>query len=155
MRVRLLSLYGAAGRCRWLGGSGCAAQRRDGSPRCPAGRDDHPRPRPATVPSQTAGLLAQCASICASSWCGVGSCNRQQAHDIVLLDVLDFWKLGIVRMIAQRFPYFLQVACAGSDACLGPVPDTLEALWLHAWEMVHLCVPAPAPLRYVCVHFTA
>jgi len=75
--------------------------------------------------------------------------------EIVSFVVLHVWKLGIVRMIAQRFPYFLQIACAGSDARLRPFPDTLEALNLRAWEMGHLCVPAPTPPGYVSVHFTA
>jgi len=79
--------------------------------------------------------------------------DNQQLFDIISFDVLHVWKLGVVRMVAQRFPSFLLVACAGKDARLGPVPDTLEALNLRAWEMGHLCVPSPTPPGYVAVIF--
>jgi len=71
--------------------------------------------------------------------------DNKQLFDVISFDVLHVWKLGVVRMVAQRFPSFLRVACAGKDARLGPVPDTLEALNLRAWEMGHLCVPSPTP----------
>lgn len=80
--------------------------------------------------------------------------DNQQLFDIISFDVLHVWKLGDVRMVAQRFPSFLRVACAaGKDDRLGPVPDTLEALNLRAWEMGHLCVPSPTPPGYVAVVF--
>ena len=61
------------------------------------------------------------------------STDNNQLFEIILFDVLHVWKLGVVRMVAQRFPSFLRVACAGKDARLGPVPDTLEALNQRAW----------------------
>jgi len=54
-------------------------------------------------------------------------------------------------MVAQGFPSFLRVACAGKDARLGPVPDTLEALNQRAWSLGHHGVPSPTPPRYVSV----
>ena len=75
--------------------------------------------------------------------------DNKRLYDIISFDLLHVWKLGIVRMIAQRFPAFLRVACAGQDARRGPVPATLEALNLRAWEMGHLCVPSPTPPGYV------
>jgi len=77
--------------------------------------------------------------------------DNKQLFDIISFDLLHVWKLGVVRMVAQRFPSFLRVACAGKDARLGPVPDTLEALNLRAWEMGHLCVPSPTPPGYVLI----
>jgi len=71
--------------------------------------------------------------------------DSKQLYNIISLDLLHVWKLGVVRMVAQRFPSFLRVACAGQDARLGPVGDTLEAVNLRAWEMGHLNVPSPTP----------
>eukprot|EP00168_Porphyra_purpurea_P016415 TRINITY_DN5301_c0_g1_i1.p1 TRINITY_DN5301_c0_g1~~TRINITY_DN5301_c0_g1_i1.p1 ORF type:complete len:511 (-),score=44.11 TRINITY_DN5301_c0_g1_i1:515-2047(-) len=65
--------------------------------------------------------------------------------EIISFDILPVWKLGILRMVAQRFSSFLRVACAGRDARLGPVGETLDALSLRAWEMGHLNVPSPTP----------
>jgi len=71
--------------------------------------------------------------------------DAKNLYRIISFDLLHVWKLGVVRMVAQRFPAFLRVACAGQDARLGPVGDTLESLNLRAWEMGHLNVPAPTP----------
>ena len=79
--------------------------------------------------------------------------DNKRLYDIISFDLLHMWKLGIVRMLAQRFPSFLRVACAGQDARLDPVPATLEALNLRAWEMGHLCVPSPTPPGYVLAIF--
>ena len=75
--------------------------------------------------------------------------DSKQLYNIISFDVLHVWKLGVVRMVAQRFPSFLRVACAGQDARLGPVPPTLDVLNLRAWEMGHLNVPGPTPPGYV------
>ena len=75
--------------------------------------------------------------------------DNKRLYDIISFDLLHVWKLGVVRTVSQRFPSFLRVACAGQDARLGPVPSSLEALNLRAWEMGHLCVPSPTPPGYV------
>jgi len=84
--------------------------------------------------------------------------DEKHLYDIISFDLLHVWKLGVVRMVAQRFPSFLRVTCSGQDARLGPVPATLEALNLRAWEMEHLCIPSPRPPRYValllCIAFS-
>jgi len=77
------------------------------------------------------------------------STDNKRLFDIISFDLLHVWKLGVVRMVAQRVPTFLRVACAGKDARLGPLLETLEALNLRAWEMGHLCVPSPTPPGYV------
>jgi len=79
--------------------------------------------------------------------------DNKQLFDVISFDLLRVWKLVVVRMVAQRFPSFLRVACAGKNARLGPVPETLEALNLRAWEMGHLCVPSPTPPGYVTFAF--
>jgi len=75
--------------------------------------------------------------------------DDKRLFDIISFDLLHVWKLGVVRMVAQRLPSFLRVACAGQSARLGPVGETLEAVNLRAWEMGHLCVPSPTPPGYV------
>jgi len=79
---------------------------------------------------------------------GLATDNKRLYH-IISFDLLHVWKPGVVRTVAQRFPSFLSIACAGQDARLGPVPASLEALNLRAWDMGHLCVPSPTPPGYV------
>ena len=75
--------------------------------------------------------------------------DNKQLYNIISFDLLHVWKLGVVRMVAQRFPSFLRVACGGQDARLGPVTTTLDVLNLRAWEMGHLNVPDPTLPGYV------
>jgi len=75
--------------------------------------------------------------------------DQRRLYDIICFDILHVWKLGVVRMVAQRFPAFLAAACAGGQARLGPVPDSLQALNLRSWELGHLCVPTPSSPGYV------
>jgi len=74
--------------------------------------------------------------------------DNKRLFDIISFDLLHVWKLGVVRMVAQRLPAFLRVICGGKGARLGPLSDTLEAVNLRAWEMGHLCVPSPTPPGY-------
>ena len=75
--------------------------------------------------------------------------DNQLLYRIISFDLLHVWKLGVIRMVAQRFPAFLRVACGGGAARLGPVQASLDALNQRAWEMGHLCVPSPTPPGYV------
>jgi len=75
--------------------------------------------------------------------------DKKRLYDIISFDLLHVWKLGVVRIVAQRFPSFLRAACAGRDAGLGPTTVTLEVLNLRACEMGHLFVPSPTPPGYV------
>ena len=79
---------------------------------------------------------------------GLATDNRQ-LYNSISFNLLHVWNLGVVRMVAQRFPSFLRVACDGQEARLGPVTATLDVLYLRAWEMKHLNVPGPAPPGYV------
>jgi len=109
-------------------------------------RDRDPRPslrRPLAMEHSALAFVPALGAV----W-GLSTDNKQLLN-IISFDLLHVWKLGVVRMVAQRFPSFLHVACAGKDTRLGPVPDTLEALNLRAWEMGHLCVPSPTPPGYV------
>lgn len=109
-------------------------------------RDRDPRPslrRPLAMEHSALAFVLALGAV----W-GLSTDNKQLLN-IISFDLLHVWKLGVVRMVAQRFPSFLHVACAGKDTRLGRVPDTLDALNLRAWEMGHLCVPSPTPPGYV------
>eukprot|EP00168_Porphyra_purpurea_P017247 TRINITY_DN5885_c0_g1_i2.p1 TRINITY_DN5885_c0_g1~~TRINITY_DN5885_c0_g1_i2.p1 ORF type:complete len:457 (-),score=55.69 TRINITY_DN5885_c0_g1_i2:244-1614(-) len=73
--------------------------------------------------------------------------DDRRLYDIICFDVLHFWKLGVLRMVTQRFPGFLSAAYVATrrKARLGSVKDTLEVINLRAWELGHLCLPAPTP----------
>jgi len=113
-------------------------------------RDRDPRPSLRTQLKTEHSALAFVPAI-GAVWGLVTDLN--QLYNIISFDLLHVWKLGVVRMVAQRFPSFLRVACAAQDARLGPVGETLEALNLRAWEMGHLNVPSPTPPGYVSVTF--
>jgi len=109
-------------------------------------RDRDPRPSFRNVLRRQYSALAFVPAI-ASVW-GLVT-DRRSLYDIICFDVLHVWKLGVVRMVAQRFPAFLVKACSGGLARLGPVTESLQALNLRAWELGHLCVPAPTSPGYV------
>jgi len=109
-------------------------------------RDRDPRPSLRSVLRTEHSALAFVRAV-AAVW-GLATDN-QRLYDIISFDLLHVWKLGVVRMVAQRFPSFLRAALGGHDARLGPATATPEALKLRAWEMGHLCVPSPAPPGYV------
>ena len=73
----------------------------------------------------------------------------KQFYKVSSIDLMHVRKLGVVRMVAQRFASLFRVACAGQDARLGPVPALLDAVKLRVWEMGHLNVPCPTPPGYV------
>ena len=109
-------------------------------------RDRDPRPSLRNALRTEYSALAFVPAV-AAVW-GLATDNKR-LYDIISFDLLHVWKLGVVRMVAQRFPSFLTAACGGHDARLGPANATLEALNLRAWEMGHLCVPSPTPPGYV------
>jgi len=109
-------------------------------------RDRDPRPslrKPLAVEHSALAFVPALGAV----W-GLATDNKQ-LFNIISFDLLHVWKLGVVRMVAQRFPSFLHAACNGKNARLGPLSDSLEALNLRAWEMGHLCVPSPTPPGYV------
>jgi len=111
-------------------------------------RDRDPRPSLRSQLRTEYSALAFVPAI-AGVW-GLATDDRR-LYDVICFDVLHVWKLGVLRMVAQRLPDFLAAACAdtGGQARLGPITDTLEAINLRAWELGHLCVPAPTPPGYV------
>jgi len=80
--------------------------------------------------------------------------DNKNIYKIISFDLLHVWKMGNTRMVAHRCLPCLRVACYVQDARLGPLGETLEALHLRAWEMVHLNVSSPKPPGYVGSSFS-
>jgi len=72
-------------------------------------------------------------------------------YRIASFDVLHVWKLGILRMLAQRLPAVLEGLCRGRDgARYGSVASTLDAINLRGMQLGRNCKASPAPPGYVC-----
>jgi len=71
-------------------------------------------------------------------------------YRIVSFDVLHVWKLGVLRLLAQRLPAVLSSLCAGrTGARFGSVAETLDVLNLRFWELGRNCKATPASPGYV------
>jgi len=71
-------------------------------------------------------------------------------YRIVSFDVLHVWKLGVLRLLAQRLPGVLNSLCAGrAGARFGSVAETLDVLNLRFWELGRNCKATPASPGYV------
>jgi len=69
-------------------------------------------------------------------------------YQIISFDLLHVWKLGVLRVLAQRLPEFLSAVCPGGGARLGPTTDTLEVLNLRAFELGRNCKVCPSAPGY-------
>jgi len=106
-------------------------------------RDDDPRPSQRNGLRTRFSALALVPALATVRGLATDACRL---YDIVCFDILHVWKLGVVRMVAQRVPAFLSIACGrGGQARLGPVTAVLQELNRRAWELGYLCVPAPTP----------
>jgi len=71
-------------------------------------------------------------------------------YRIVSFDVLHVWKLGVLRLLAQRLPAVLNSLCVGrAGARFGSVAETLDVLNLRFWELGRNCKATPASPGYV------
>jgi len=77
---------------------------------------------------------------------GTGAYNL---YFVVSFDLLNFWKLGILRLLAQRLPAVLRALCAGRGLVrLGTVQDTLDILNLRGFELGRNCKVTPSAPEY-------
>jgi len=70
-------------------------------------------------------------------------------YKIVSFDLLHVWKLGILRLLGERFPDFMVSVChgyVGGQVRSRATPDILNK---RGWELGRRCVPAPTPPGYV------
>jgi len=78
------------------------------------------------------------------------STGGRALYRIVSFDVLHVWKLGFLRLLAQRLPSVLMALCSGSrGARLGSVAATLDAINLRGFHLGRNCKAIPAPPGYV------
>ena len=75
-----------------------------------------------------------------------GGCNL---YNILSFDVLHVWKLGVLRMLAQRLPAFLKSVCGEKNlpARLGSVQATIDAINQRGYHLGHLCKASPSTPR--------
>lgn len=76
---------------------------------------------------------------------------------VIYFDSLLVWKLGVLRMLAQRVPFWLQMVCDGAGAVMGPVTESLDILNLRSFVLRRLYRFSPAISGYVpvgisCIH---
>jgi len=80
------------------------------------------------------------------------STGAANLYRIVSFDLLHVWKLGVLRLLAQRLPLVLHALFSASGgARLGTVQDTLDAINLRGWELGRNCKTTPAAPGYVLV----
>ena len=78
------------------------------------------------------------------------STGCRDLYRIVSFDLLHVWKLGFLRLLAQRLPHVLAALCEGrSGARLGSVAATLDAINLRGFHLGRNCKATPAPPGYV------
>lgn len=71
-------------------------------------------------------------------------------------DLLHVWKLGILRLIAQRVPAFLGMVCSHvGGAVMGFMKTTLEVLNMRGFELGRLCLVSPTAPGYETFPFFA
>lgn len=105
-------------------------------------RAEDPRPSRRRHLAQEHSALAFVPALGALHGLGTGAHNL---YRIVSFDLLHVWKLGILRLLAQRLPAVLTGICgAGGAARLGSVQATLEALNWRGFELGRNCKVTPS-----------
>jgi len=78
------------------------------------------------------------------------STEGRDLYRIVSFDLLHVWKLGFLRLLAQRLPAVLTALCEGrGGARFGSVAATLDAINLRGFHLGRNCKATPASPGYV------
>jgi len=111
-------------------------------------RREDPRPSLRKVIGDAHSALAFVPVLGAMHGLSTGGCNL---YNIVSFDVLHVWKLGVLRMLAQRLPAFLESVCGGSkkQARLGSVQASMDAINQRGFHLGRLCKASPCTPGYV------
>jgi len=111
-------------------------------------RRDDPRPGLRKAIGDAHSALAFVPILGAMHGLSTGGCNM---YSIVSFDVLHVWKLGVLRMLAQRLPAFLESVCGGRSlpARLGSVQETIDAINQRGFHLGRLCKSSPSTPGYV------
>lgn len=78
---------------------------------------------------------------------GLGT-GRESLYRIVSFDVLHVWKLGVLRLLAQRLPAMLAAVCPDGQAVLGTVQETTDVVNWRGFELGRLCRASPRTPGY-------
>jgi len=106
-------------------------------------RATDPRPSRRRVLGEDYSALAFAPPLDAIHGLGTGALNL---YPIASFDVLHVWKLGILRMLAQRLPAVLRDLCRGrGGARYGSVASTMDAINLRGMHLGRNCQASPAP----------
>jgi len=109
-------------------------------------RREDPRPSRRRALGQEHSALAFVPALAAVHGLSTGS---RFLYRIASFDLLHVWKLGILRLLAQRLPAFLGAVCPDGHARLGPTADTLEVVNLRSFELGRECKVCPSAPGYV------
>jgi len=109
-------------------------------------RRDDPRPARRWALGQSHSALAFVPALSAVHGLSTGS---RFLYGVVSFDLLHVWKLGFLRLLAQRLPAFLTAICPGGGLRLGPTADALDVLNLRAFELGRYCNVCPTAPGYV------
>jgi len=115
-------------------------------------RRDDPRPARRRALGQEHSALPFAPALGAVHGLSTGS---RSLYRMVSFDLLHVWKLGVLRLLAQRLPAFLTAVCPSGRARLGTTTDTLDVLNLRAFELDRNCKVCPSAPGYVCVRKVA
>jgi len=116
-------------------------------------RAEDPRPSRRRALGAEHSALAFVPALGAIHGLGTGATNL---YRVVSFDVLHVWKLGILRMLAQRLPAVFLSLCQGrGGARFGSVSATLDAINLRGWHLGRNCSITPAPPGYDCLLLVA
>jgi len=106
-------------------------------------RAEDPRPSRRRALGEEHSALAFVPALGAVHGLSTGAANL---YRIVSFDLLHVWKLGVLRLLAQRLPLVLRGICgAGGHARMGTVGQTLDAINMRGWELGRNCKATPAP----------
>lgn len=104
-------------------------------------RESDGRPRTRRELSRTMSALPFAPALGAVHGLGTSSMSL---YRIVSFDTLHVWKLGVLRLLAQRLPAMLSAVCGGDSAVHGSVEKTLLVANLRGFELGRLCRESPS-----------
>lgn len=69
---------------------------------------------------------------------GLGT-GRESLYRVISFDALHVWKLGVLRLLAQRLPALMDALCPDGQAVLGTVQEVMDVLNWRGFELGRLC----------------
>lgn len=85
---------------------------------------------------------------------GLGT-GSESLYRVVSFDTLHVWKLGVLRLLAQRLQSLMEAVCQDGEAVLGTVQECMEVVNWRGFELGRLCRASPCTPGYVLAWFLA